>query len=228
MDDTQPRDTVVSELRLVVTTEDYDAAVRCYRDALGLHEVHGAAVEGGRVTVLDAGRARVELVDPGQPPTMGAAEVERPSAREVHVAFEVPDCAVAAERLTAAGATVSVPETATSKGSRMRLEGPAGLGLALFSTAADPSSRVVVTVIGQDRIGIIAAVATILAAVRANILDLDQGIVGGLFVMTMMVDLADATVSFDELRDRLHAAGVELGLQVEAQHEDVFKYMHRV
>lgn len=63
------------------------------------------------------------------------------------------------------------------------------------------SNRVVVTVVGEDRVGIIAAVATVLADAGGNILDIDQGIVQEFFVMTMMVDLATASVPFDEIYD---------------------------
>jgi ACT domain-containing protein len=90
------------------------------------------------------------------------------------------------------------------------------------------SNRVVVTVIGEDRVGIIAAVATIVADADGNILDISQGIMQEFFVMTMMVDLARASVPFDELRIRLVAKGAELGVRVDAQHEDVFKFMHRI
>lgn len=90
------------------------------------------------------------------------------------------------------------------------------------------SHRIIVTVIGKDRVGIIAKVATVLAAANANILDIAQTILQEFFVMIMMVDLGEATVAFDELKRRLNAAGEELGLKIDAQHEDVFKYMHRI
>lgn len=90
------------------------------------------------------------------------------------------------------------------------------------------SNRVIVTVIGRDRVGIIAAVATVLAEANANILDISQSIMNEFFVMTMMVDLAQATLPFEDLKRRLTAKGEELGLRIEAQHEDVFKYMHRI
>jgi ACT domain-containing protein len=90
------------------------------------------------------------------------------------------------------------------------------------------SNRVVVTVVGEDRVGIIAAVATIVAEAGGNILDINQGVMQEFFVMTMMVDLAGASVPFDVLQGRLVAKGAELGLRVDAQHEDVFKFMHRI
>jgi ACT domain-containing protein len=90
------------------------------------------------------------------------------------------------------------------------------------------SNRVIVTVIGADTVGIIAKVSAVLAAANANILDISQTTVREFFAMIMLADLAHATVPFDELKRRLNAKGEEMGLKIEAQHEDVFKFMHRV
>jgi ACT domain-containing protein len=94
--------------------------------------------------------------------------------------------------------------------------------------AARGGDRFVVTVVGEDRVGIIAAVSALVAEAGGNILDIRQGIMQEFFVMTMMVDLAAASVPFDDLRSRLIAKGEELRLRIDAQHEDVFKYMHRI
>jgi len=90
------------------------------------------------------------------------------------------------------------------------------------------SNRIIVTVIGVDRVGIIAAVATLLAEANANIVDISQTTLQEFFTMIMMADIEHANVSFDELKRRLNAKGEEMGLKIDAQHEDVFKYMHRV
>ena len=90
------------------------------------------------------------------------------------------------------------------------------------------TNRVIVTVIGQDRVGIIARVSGALADANANILDISQTLLQEMFTMIMMVDLTTATVEFDELKRRLRDLGTELGLAIDAQHEDVFRYMHRV
>jgi ACT domain-containing protein len=90
------------------------------------------------------------------------------------------------------------------------------------------SSRVVVTVIGHDKVGIIAAVSTILAEAHANIIDISQTTLEEFFAMILLADLAQATVSLDEIKQRLHARGLEMGLRIDAQHEDVFKFMHRI
>jgi ACT domain-containing protein len=85
-----------------------------------------------------------------------------------------------------------------------------------------------VTVIGRDRVGIIAGVSGVLAEAGVNIVDISQTLMQDLFTMIMMVDIARATVSFDELQSRLVSKGEELGMRIQAQREDVFSYMHRV
>ena len=96
------------------------------------------------------------------------------------------------------------------------------------ATTAQAKSRAIVTVIGEDQVGIIAGVATILADCGANILDISQSIMQEFFVMIMMVDLAKAGVGFDELKARLNAKGAAMNLKIDIQREDVFKLMHRV
>ena len=104
------------------------------------------------------------------------------------------------------------------------------MNAAAMPGAAGPAAgnRAIVTVIGEDRVGIIAGVATLLADAQANILDISQSIMQEFFVMIMMVDLARATQDFDALKAALNARGVEMGLSIDIQREDVFKMMHRV
>jgi ACT domain-containing protein len=90
------------------------------------------------------------------------------------------------------------------------------------------SNRIIVTVIGVDTVGIIAAVATVLAEARVNIVDISQTTLREFFTMILMGDMEKATVSFDELKRRLNAKGEQMGLRIDAQHEDVFKFMHRI
>jgi ACT domain-containing protein len=92
----------------------------------------------------------------------------------------------------------------------------------------EKTNRIIVTVIGVDRVGIIAAVATLLAEAHANIVDISQTTLREFFTMIMMADMSKASVPFDELKRRLNAKGEEMGLRIDAQHEDVFKFMHRV
>ena len=92
----------------------------------------------------------------------------------------------------------------------------------------EKSNRIIITVIGKDTVGIIAAVSTILAETNANIVDISQTTLAEFFAMIMLADLERASVPFDEIKRRLDARGASMGLKIEAQHEDVFKYMHRI
>ncbi|HEX5419304.1 MAG TPA: ACT domain-containing protein [Gammaproteobacteria bacterium] len=91
-----------------------------------------------------------------------------------------------------------------------------------------PSNRIIVTVIGADRVGIIAGVTAVLAEAQANIVDISQTILREFFTMILMADLEEASLPFDELKRRLVEQGEQMGVKVDAQHEDVFKFMHRV
>lgn len=100
--------------------------------------------------------------------------------------------------------------------------------LARVAIMSTKTSRVIVTVIGHDRVGIIANVSAVLAEANANIIDISQTTLQEFFAMIMMADLEKATLPFDEIKRRLNARGEEMGLKIDAQHEDVFKYMHRI
>lgn len=90
------------------------------------------------------------------------------------------------------------------------------------------SPRAVVTVLGQDQIGIIARVATALAANQVNILDITQTTLRDLFAMIMLVDLTRCPRSVPELRQELEPVAREMGLQIQVQVEDLFRQMHRL
>jgi lactoylglutathione lyase len=130
---TEASDAGVLGMRLVVTASDYDAALAFYRDALRLHELGAFASDGGRVTILDAGRATLELADPPHAAYVDEVEVGHRVAGHIRVAFEVPDAIVATDRLLAAGAALVAPPTETPwRSLNSRLDGPAGLQLTLF------------------------------------------------------------------------------------------------
>jgi lactoylglutathione lyase len=125
--------TGVRELRLVVTADDYDEALRFYRDVLGLEQRAAFASDGGRVTILEAGRATLEITDPPHAGYIDQVEVGRRVAGHVRVAFEVDDSAAATRALEAAGAEVIAEPTRTPWNSlNARLAAPAGLQLTLF------------------------------------------------------------------------------------------------
>ena len=124
----------VTELRLVVTAADYDQALRFYRDVLGLRERAAYSSPGGRVTILEAGRATLELADPPHAAYIDDVEVGHRAAGHIRVAFQVDETVAATARLAAAGATIIAGPTPTPWQSlNARLEGPAGLQLTLFS-----------------------------------------------------------------------------------------------
>lgn len=129
----------VTQLRLVVTATDYDQALRFYRDVLGLPEHAAHASPGGRVTILEAGRATLELADPPHAAYVDDIEVGRPVAGHIRVAFQVDDTAAATAVLAAAGATIIAGPVPTPwKSLNARLDGPAGLQLTLFSDMPQP------------------------------------------------------------------------------------------
>ena len=130
----------VLEMRLVVTAPDYEAALGFYRDVLGMPEVGAFSSEGGRVTILDAGRATLELADPPHAAYVDDVEVGRRVAGHIRVAFQVRDAATATDRLVAGGAELIAPPVETPwRSLNARLNGPAGLQLTLFEEL-DPTS----------------------------------------------------------------------------------------
>jgi lactoylglutathione lyase len=131
-------DKPVRELRLAVTAPDYDEALSFYRDVLGLRERAAFSSADGRVTILEAGRATLELLDPTHAAFVDQVEVGRRVAGHVRVALEVDDAEATTARLAAAGATVIAAPTRTPWDSlNARLEGPAGLQLTLFTELAE-------------------------------------------------------------------------------------------
>jgi predicted enzyme related to lactoylglutathione lyase len=136
-------DDEVSELRLVVTTPDYDTALAFYRDTLGLREQAAFSSPDGRVTILAAGRATLELTDPGNAAFIDDVEVGRRVAGPIRVAFEVTDSVAVTDRLARAGAQVVAPPTRTPWGTvNARLDAPGDLHLTLFShPAGEPARR---------------------------------------------------------------------------------------
>ena len=88
--------------------------------------------------------------------------------------------------------------------------------------------RAIVTVIGKDQVGIIAAVCALLSEKNVNVLDISQTVLQEYFTMIMLVDTAGATVPFARLKEDLAGAGRERGLDIRVQREDIFDAMHRI
>jgi catechol 2,3-dioxygenase-like lactoylglutathione lyase family enzyme len=130
----------VMQMRLVVTASDYDEALRFYRDVLGLREEAAFSSPGGRVTILDAGRATLEIADPPHAAYIDEVEVGagRRVAGHIRVAFEVADSTAATAAAAAGGAEVIAEPVRTPWNSlNSRLEGPADLQLTLFTELED-------------------------------------------------------------------------------------------
>ncbi|MGP1367522.1 MAG: ACT domain-containing protein [Schwartzia sp. (in: firmicutes)] len=88
--------------------------------------------------------------------------------------------------------------------------------------------KVVVTIVGQDRVGIIAMVSGILAEHNVNILNVNQNIMDGFFNMVMIVEMTDNAMALSELQRILKEKGEEIHLEIKAQHQDIFNVMHTV
>jgi len=123
----------VHELRLVLTLDDVEGAVRIFRDVLGMPEVPAVSSPGGRIAILEAGRATLELADAAHAAYIDDVEVGHRSAGPVRIAVGVSEVRVQSERLVEAGLPAVAPPTPTPFGSvNSRFALPGGLQLTLF------------------------------------------------------------------------------------------------
>ena len=88
--------------------------------------------------------------------------------------------------------------------------------------------RAIVTVVGPDRVGIIAEVCGLLARLNINIIDISQTVMEDFFTMIMLTNTAEATTDFDGIADALAKKGEEMGLSIRVQREDIFNAMHTI
>jgi catechol 2,3-dioxygenase-like lactoylglutathione lyase family enzyme len=124
----------VQEFRITLTVDDFDAAVKLYRDGLGLPQVADWSSEQGRVLLLDAGRATLELFDEAQAAMVDDLEVGRRVSGKVRFALQVTDADVTAASLVNAGATRVADAVDTPWGDRnARVATPDGMQLTLFT-----------------------------------------------------------------------------------------------
>jgi catechol 2,3-dioxygenase-like lactoylglutathione lyase family enzyme len=139
-DETRPG---VKQLRLVVEAEDYEEALAFYRDVLGLHERESYEGEGdARVTILDVGRATLELSNPAQVRMIDRVEADGAPSARLRVAFEVEDAASVTDDLVAGGARlIAAPRETPWRSLNSRLEAPAGLQITVFQELDDPAPR---------------------------------------------------------------------------------------
>lgn len=125
----------VTELRIAMTVDDFDAALAFYRDALGLPQLADWSSDEGRVVLLEAGRATLEILDEPQAEFIDRVEAGRRVAGKVRLAIEVADVDAVSARLIAAGAEQPAPPTVTPWGDRnARLQSPDGMQLTLFES----------------------------------------------------------------------------------------------
>jgi lactoylglutathione lyase len=127
----------VHELRVALTVDDYEEALRFYRDALGLPVVESWENEGGSGAILDAGRATLEVLSRSQTEFVDQVEVGAPSSGAVRFALEVDDSAAVAGALEAAGAErLGGPVVTPWSHRNVRLRAPDGMQLTLFTVLA--------------------------------------------------------------------------------------------
>lgn len=88
--------------------------------------------------------------------------------------------------------------------------------------------RVVLTIVGKDKVGITAKVSNALAEMNINIININQNIMQGFFNMVLIADMAEANVPIAEARDKMAALGVEIGEEIRLQSEEIFSAMHRI
>lgn len=88
--------------------------------------------------------------------------------------------------------------------------------------------KAVITVIGNDKVGIIARVSALLSESNVNILDITQTIMQDIFTMVMITDVSNVNIKFNDLVDKLADLGKEMGLEIRCQHEDIFNSMHKI
>ena len=88
--------------------------------------------------------------------------------------------------------------------------------------------KAIVTVVGQDRVGIIAAVCSKLAEFNVNVLDISQTVMQGYFTMMMATEVSACNVPLAELARRMDELGVQMGLSIRVQRADIFQSMHRI
>ena len=88
--------------------------------------------------------------------------------------------------------------------------------------------KAIVTVVGKDRVGIIANVCTALAGYNVNVLDISQTVMQGYFTMMMATEVSECTLPLAELCTEMDRVGKEMGLSIRVQREDIFEAMHRV
>jgi len=90
------------------------------------------------------------------------------------------------------------------------------------------SSRFIITVIGSDRVGIVARITTVMANFNVNIVDISQTIMDGIFTMIMLAEAPEKNCDRAAFQEAMETEGKSLGVEVKVQNEDIFRFMHRI
>ncbi|MCF8011323.1 MAG: ACT domain-containing protein [Clostridiales bacterium] len=98
----------------------------------------------------------------------------------------------------------------------------------MSSTNKQKKNRIIITVLGPDKVGLISGVAKILSKNNINILDISQSILQEFLAMILVADMERSYIDVSSLKKELEVKGEELGVRIDTQHEDVFNYMHRI
>lgn len=130
----------VLQLRVALTTSDYDRLLKFYCDGLGLEPAAVWDNEQGQATMLEMGQATLEIFDEEQADTVDRIEVGRRVSGKIRFALQVPDLQAAVDRLVAHGAELVHPPVVTPWGDRnARVQDPDGMQITLFQTSENPA-----------------------------------------------------------------------------------------
>lgn len=88
--------------------------------------------------------------------------------------------------------------------------------------------KLVITVVGKDRVGIVSDIASVCKELHVNIMDITQKVFDDMFAMVMLAQMAGDSAPFEEIADRLEKCGEKAGLKIHTMHEDIFNSMHRI
>lgn len=129
----------IFEMRVAVTTGDYERLVKFYCDGLGIEPAQIWQNDGGKALILDMGRATLEIFDEAQAQTIDQLEAGRRVSGQIRFALQVPDLKAAMERMLAHGAMLVHPPVLTPWGDyNVRLQDPDGMQITLFQATGDP------------------------------------------------------------------------------------------
>ena len=184
-----------------------------YRITRAVYERLGAAADERTVSDLVADIYRAVKSEDAPDGSGGATSADGVTAGSTPRARVEPAREMSGRTTRAAGAAAAAPVGASNVEEQ---------------AAQDAASRLIVSVFGVDRPGIVAFVSQVLADAGCSIVDINQTVVQGKFAMVLVADMRRARQSAAELKDRFRSEGERLGVRIYAQREDIFNAMHRV